>query len=278
MNTRPNSPMRSAIFHGKVRHRRLRPVDHEFTYRMFMMYLDLAELPRVFDGSCLFSSARWALARFRREDHLGDPGTPLDAAVRDLVEERTGQRPDGPIALLTHLRYFGYVFNPVSFYYCFDTAGERVQTIVAEVNNTPWNERHCYVLPRCDTGPARPIQRFQPAKAMHVSPFMPMDMDYDWRFRDPDERLAVHMQNSRGGLKLFSATLSLERREITPAALARVLVAFPLMTVKIMAAIHWQALRLWLKGCPVYDHPAKRKLIENRRLVTRPEKQVTPQT
>ena len=249
--------MHSAIYQGSVRHRRLAPVEHRFEYRMFMMYLDLAELPQVFAGSRLFSATRRAVARFCREDHLGDIGVPLEQAVRDLVEEHTGQRPDGPIRLLTHLRYFGYVFNPVSYYYCFNAADTRVETIVAEVNNTPWGERHCYVLSRSNVESRGACLRFHPPKRMHVSPFMPMDVDYDWRFLPPADVLTVHMENSRGGRKLFGATLVLHRREITPRALARVLVAFPLMTLKVIAAIHWQALKLWLKGSPVYEHPAR---------------------
>jgi len=263
--------MHSAIYSGTVRHRRVHPAEHSFNYHMFMMYLDLDELPQVFRGSRLFSTTRRAAARFCREDHLGgkDGGTagiPLDEAVRDLVEQSTGLRPQGPIRLLTQLRYFGYVFNPVSFYYCFNADDTRLETIVAEVNNTPWGERECYVLGKddevdsCDLahGDIRgDIRRYHPVKRMHVSPFMPMDVSYDWRFRPPSESLTVHMENSLEGRKLFDATLVLQRQEITPASLARVLIAFPLMTMKIIVAIHWQALRLWLKKVPVVDHPAK---------------------
>jgi DUF1365 family protein len=249
--------MNSAIYFGQVRHRRTGPVEHAFRYRMFMLYLDLAELPRVFQGRWLWSTRRPALARFRREDHFGDPARPLDACVRDLVARETGRRPGGPVRLLTNLRYFGYVFNPVSFYYCFDENDTRVETIVAEVTNTPWGERHCYVLPqalnegRGDTG------RFRPRKVMHVSPFMPMDVDYDWRFGTPGGRLSVHMENARAGRKIFDATLVLQREEIRAGVLARALAGYPLITLKIIAAIHWQALKLWLKGAPVHDHPAK---------------------
>jgi len=262
--------MNSAIYHGTVRHRRMLPAEHSFNYHMFMMYLDLDELPRVFQGSRLFSTTRRAAARFCREDHLGSASVPLDQAVRDLVEQSSGQRPTGPIRLLTHLRYFGYVFNPVSFYYCFNADDTRLETIVAEVTNTPWGERECYVLDQAaevidaGVGDARVVEdanirRYRPVKRMHVSPFMPMDVAYDWRFRQPSESLTVHMENSREGCKLFDATLVLQREEITPASLARVLLAFPLMTMKIIVAIHWQALRLWLKKVSVIDHPAKAK-------------------
>ena len=236
--------MKSSLYVGWVRHRRYAPRAHEFRYPLFMAYLDLAELDAVFDGRWLWSARRPALARFRREDHFGDPRQPLDESVRALVQARSGCRPEGPIRLLTHLRYFGYVFNPVSFFYCFDAAGERVETIVAEVTNTPWGERCCYVLDGL---------RAQTEKAMHVSPFMPMDLRYDWRFTAPGAHLGVHMRLSREAQTVFEATLALKQQPIGNGVLAR----FPLMTAKVIAAIHWQALKLWLKRVPFHSHPAK---------------------
>jgi DUF1365 family protein len=235
----------------------MRPVPHHFSYRLFMMYLDLDELPEVFRGRWFWSVRRPALARFRREDHFGDPGQPLDESVRDLVERQTGCAPEGPVRMLTHLRYFGHVFNPVSFYYCFDRNDQFVETIVAEVNNTPWGERHCYVLPQSMNRGTGSHARYHPDKVFHVSPFMEMDVDYDWRFNQPGERLTVHMENARHGEKVFDATLNLERREISAGSLARVLVLFPMVTVKVVVGIYWQALRLWLKSVPVHDHPDK---------------------
>jgi DUF1365 family protein len=222
------------------------------------MYLDLDELPTLFQKRWLWSVSRPALARFHRDDHIGDPAESLSESVRKLVEAETGKRPEGPIRLLTNLAYFGYCFNPVSFYYCFSEDGETVETIVAEVNNTPWGERHCYVLPQSMNAGRGGHGRYFPEKVMHVSPFMEMDVQYDWRFAPPGDSLTVHMENARGGQKVFDATLVLEREDIRAGTLARALTGYPLMTLKVVAAIYWQALRLWLKKVPVHDHPAKK--------------------
>jgi DUF1365 family protein len=230
------------------------PTRNRFRYRMFMLYLDLAELPQLFDRVPLWSARHAAPGWFRRADYLGPAAVPLDQAVRDLVVQRTGSRPRGPIRLLTHLRYFGYCMNPVSFYYCFDPAGERVETIVAEITNTPWKERHQYVL-RLAADDAGRVHRFEFDKRFHVSPFMPMELKYRWAFNDPGDRLLVHMQNIESGGRTFDATLSLEHSPWSRAALVGLLAAYPLLTLKVIGAIHWQALKLWLKRTPVHDHP-----------------------
>lgn len=250
--------MNSGLYIGDVRHRRLQPRPHAFRYRLFMVYLDLGELERVFKGRWLWSTRGPALAWFRRADHFGDPEQPLDACVRDRVQQETGRRPEGPIRLLTHLRYFGYCFNPISVYYCFDAGGERVETVVAEVTNTPWGERCCYVLDTTEPPP----YRF--AKRMHVSPFMPLDLGYVWRSTAPGERLGIRMDVCAGPHPLFNATLSLRRRPISTAALAGTLLRFPFMTLKVIAAIHWEALRLWWKGIPYVPHPPDRLTLESR--------------
>ena len=250
--------MESCIYEGQVRHSRKEPVLHRFRYRVFMMYLDLDELPQLFSTRWLWSASGPAIARFRRSNHLGPAEQPLAESVRDLVEKESGTRPSGPIRLLTNLSYFGYCFNPVSFYYCFADDGT-LDTIVAEVTNTPWGERDTYVLQKHDNIGTKTAWRFQPEKKLHVSPFIGMDIDYDWCFTIPADRTSVFMANSKDGKRFFDAAISMRRTEITAASLARVLIAFPLITVKIVTAIYWQALRLWWKRCPLYIHPDKKK-------------------
>ena len=253
--------MQSCIYEGQVRHTRQKPVLHRFGYRMFIMYLDLDELPHIFAGRWFWSAERPALARFRRKDHIGAESETLQESIRTLVEAETGERPAGPIRLLTNLSYFGLCFNPVSFYYCFDEDGETLRTIVAEVNNTPWGERDTYVLPESLNIGSDNVRRYRPAKKMHVSPFMPMEVDYDWCFTEPRERLTVYMANMREGQRFFDASIKLVRKEISGRALAGVLIRFPFITAKVLVAIYWQALRLWLKRCPFYKHPGKRQKI-----------------
>jgi DUF1365 family protein len=224
------------------------------------MFLDLEELPVLFQRNIIWSHDRVNLAYLRRRDHLGDPRIPLQQAVRDLVEDRVQKRPTGPIRMLTHLRYFGYCFNPVSFYYCYDESGHQAETIVVEIHNTPWGEEHCYVLAeKLNEHPVRGWKRYQFSKNFHVSPFMDMDIWYDWRFKEPGKSLSVHMNNFEKEKKLFDATLTLNRREIDSHALTRVLLAYPFMTLKVTTMIYLQALRLWSKGVPFYVHPDKRE-------------------
>lgn len=250
------APLASAVYEGWVRHRRHAPRPHAFRYRMAQLYLDLDELDRVFARRWLWSVGRRNVAEFRRSDYLAPHAQPLAEAVRDRVARQLGRRPEGPVRLLTHLRYGGLVFNPVSFYYCFRPDGETLDAVLAEITNTPWRERHSYVLPVQDAAPRGDGWEWGFDKAFHVSPFLPMDCAYRWRFNAPAGDLRVHMQVARQGTTAFDATLTLQRRPLTGASLARVLWRYPLMTAQVVGGIHWQALRLWLKRTPVHDHPS----------------------
>jgi uncharacterized protein len=248
----------SCLYEGSVRHRRMAPLQGEFRYPLFMAYLDLDELPRLFEEPWLWSARRPALAWFRRADHLGDPSVALADAVAELVREQTGTRPQGPIRLLTHLRYFGYCFNPVSFYYCYDAAAKNVTAVVAHVTNTPWGESHPYVMAvdaAADRGTVA-LMHGELEKRLHVSPLMGMDQVYDWRLTEPSERLSVHIESRPpDGETTFDATLSLARREITPSTLRRALLRYPFLTGRITARIYTQALRLKLRGASYFPHP-----------------------
>ncbi len=268
----PSGPA-SAVYEGWIRHRRFDPVEHEFRYPLFLIYLDLAELPAVLDPFPLWSARRRAPARFRRGDFLGDPARPLDACVRDEVEAATGTRPSGPVRLLGGLRYCGHSFNPVSFYYCFDPPGRRVDAVVADVENIPWGERHAYVL---DRGEQRgEVLSGELDKTLHVSPLMGMDQTYRFAASEPGERLQVQIEsrpsaelesrfrpsapqggsNSDSAPKTFDATLSLRRRELSRPLMARLLARYPAISLQVVARIYAQSLRLKLKGARYHPHP-----------------------
>jgi len=281
--------MKSCLYTGWVRHRRFVPVDHQFRYPIFMFYLDLDELDQVFKKKWYASLERFNVVSFRRKDYFNPDEKDLKTAVinkvnAELAEQGVEHPPIVSVRMLTHLRLFNFTFNPVTFYYCFDEKDNLV-SILSEITNTPWDERHAYVLPIGEGSQhsayayqekGRNKHAFQFDKAFHVSPFNPMNMQYDWIFSEPTEKLHVHMDNTlidsntmnrvcEGQSKCatpfdgrvekhFDATLTMEKQELS-SELASTLIRQPLMTVKVVTGIYWQAFKLWVKKAPFYDHP-----------------------
>jgi uncharacterized protein len=242
--------VKSALYMGSVRHRRFAERERAFSHGMALAYVDLDELPALLDG--MLVQRRPGVVRFRRADYFGRGD--LAAAVRAHVRAATGVEVDGPVRLLTHLRSFGHCFNPVSFYYCFDSS-ERLAALLAEVTNTPWGERQAYVLTGGDrTGS---VLHGESEKLMHVSPFFGMDQRYEWRVAEPGTTLSVHIENREHGERAFDATLSLQRRELTRASLAAATARYPFATLRVLALIYAHAAVIRARGIRTRPHPVK---------------------
>ncbi len=258
------------LYTGTLRHRRFRPRRHDFTYTLFMAWLDIDRIPELMAQSPFTSYNRFNWASFDERDHFGDPRISLRARVAQDARAHGVPLPDGPIFLLTHLRYLGYCFNPISFFFCYDQGGQ-LDTVLAEVNSTFGESRNYWLWPRNRQSPANapdrpsaaPALHFRCPKALHVSPFMEMNLDYEFVLTEPGEKLVAHMNTQESGpvpaspQPLLDATLALEREPWTARSLGRVLLRHPWMTAKVIGAIHWQALLLFLKRVPVYTHPAR---------------------
>jgi uncharacterized protein len=247
--------MQPGIYFGTLRHRRFEPVRHEFTYPVFMVLLDIDRIPQLMSVSRLASYNRFNWASFDERDHFGDPRLPLRERLRADAVASGVEPPDGPIYLLTNLRYLGYSFNPVSFFYCCDSRG-CVTAVLAEVNST-FGESQNYWLSAANACPAQNALRYECPKALHVSPFMKMELDYTFIFTPPGERLVAHMNTLNAGCAFFDATLTLRREPWSAHALRRALIRHPWMTAKVIGAIHWEALRLYLKKVPVFTKPER---------------------
>lgn len=244
-----------ALYAGTVRHRRRAPKAHEFRYGLFMALLDIDRIPEAMAVSWLTGYNRWRWAAFFDGDHIGDPLRPLRDRVVTSARRAGVALPDGPIHLLTHLRYAGYVFNPISLYYCYGDDG-RLRRVLADVRNT-YGGRREYWLEPADERDGR--LRASAAKSLYVSPFMPFDVTYEFLLTPPGDGLVAHINvgPDDGSLRptMFDATLTLRRRPWTAATLRAALMRQPLMTAKVIGAIHWEAMRLRLKGLPIVPMP-----------------------
>ena len=247
----------SYIYTGTIRHRRFTPFNHFFSYPLFMVYLDLNSFEERLKKSWIWNVNRFALVSFMRDDYHGNSNIDLDTSVRRTIYKKTGKNIKGPIRLLTHLRYFGYCFNPVSIYYCFNEADTKVEVIMAEVTNTPWKERHSYIIDNNKNNKTTKNISVKLDKRLHVSPFWGMDHKYEWLFSEPSKRLLVNMKNFKDKNKVFDANLSMKRTPFNLKNLIKQVMKFPFLTIIIVFRIHWHALKLWLKKAPFYMHPDK---------------------
>jgi DUF1365 family protein len=247
-----------ALYIGTVAHRRHLPKKHAFRYAMFQVYLDISRIEKTLAPYWFCSTRRFNWLWFRRTDYFGDSAKSLDSSVRSHAEELTGKAHDGPIFLLTHMRFFGVLMNPVSFYYGFDNDRKTLLWILAEITNTPWGERFSYFLPVAKEENPLGQNAWRFPKRFHVSPFLPMTLEYDWRFSHPDKDLRVHMNVLESEVRQFDVTLTLQRRQLTPESLLHQALSFPFLTVKVAFGIYWNALLLWLKGIPFHNHPDKK--------------------
>lgn len=237
--------MESAIYKGKVFHARHVPKKHQFNYNIFLFWLDLDELKDVEKHVRGFSLTSFAPAQFKRSDYLGSNDQPLQQSILEKMSELAGKPLTGKVFLLGQVRVFGLYFSPANFYYLRDSEGVYTH-VLAEVSNTPWNERHYYLVDLHD--------QKDTDKAFHVSPFNPIDMQYQWKIPQPNQKLALNL-SCKKETRHFDAGLQLVKQELNSKSLFNVMLSIPSMTLKTVFGIYWQALKLFVKGMPIYSHP-----------------------
>ena len=242
------------IFTGVVRHRRFTPKKHLFFYKLFMFCFDIGDLPNSFKDIKQVSIERFNWFSFHRKNYLSHPEIPLDEYARQLIVAKFNTYPKGKIYLLTHLSCLGYCFNPISLYFIFDETNQQLDYLILEVTNTPWGEKHNYVLERSGK-PTKEVYHYRFQKELHVSPFMAMNYEYQFNLKLNKQKITVHMENRIDGKKDFDATLMLTASAQNATPITKGFRHYPLITYKVAAAIYWQALKLWMKGVPFHSHP-----------------------
>lgn len=256
-NELPKNCSASGVFKGWVNHRRLYPTAHEFSYSVFMFYLNIDEIEQM--SFLNTSSRKWNLFKpwiWKREDYFDGSSQPLREIICQWVSSQGYTPTSGPITLLTNVRCFGYLINPISVYFMFDNDGENIKYIIAEVTNTPWGERKHYLI-HCDDN--NRVENYLFDKAMHVSPFHGMDLQYVWRSNVTEKQLDIHLLCNRDDERVFDATLSLQRQSFSKNRLKKLFVEHPCMTMKVVWGIYWQAFKLFLKKVPIFPHPKSLK-------------------
>lgn len=248
------------IFEGHVRHRRFLPKQHQFSYSLFMFCFDIANINHTFRLIKQISVEKFNWFSFKRKNYLNESTILLDEYARQLVMNQYGVYPKGKIYLLTQLSCLGHCFNPISVYFILDETNQQLDYLMLEVTNTPWGERHYYIL-KHSTKPKDNIYTYQFQKKLHVSPFMSMNYTYQLNLKLTNKQIILHMENHTDGKKDFDATLTLSAQPNTP--FKKIAWRYPFITFKITAAIYWQALRLWMKGIPFHSHPKTKKRTSN---------------
>ena len=218
-----------------------------------MFCFDINNLPNLFKDIKQVSIEQFNWFSFRRKNYLSHPEIPLDDYVRQLVVAKFDTYPKGKVYLLTNLSCLGYCFNPISLYFIFDNTNQKLDYLILEVTNTPWGDKHNYVLASSSRS-KNEVYDFQFQKELHVSPFMAMNYDYQFKLKINKQKIIVHMENHIDGKKDFDATLILTA-SAQKTAFKKVFRHYPLITYKVVAAIYWQALKLWIKGVPFHAHP-----------------------
>ena len=252
------------LYTGWVQHTRTEPKQHQFRYNYFQVWLDV-EQPHLIDQiSRFWSSKKNNLVRYEKENY--QPGNDsIHLAICNLIKQKTKRNFDGKVYLLANLTHWGYCYNPVSFYFCYDHQ-QQLQYILSEIHNTPWGERFTYLhdVSTCNNENSSRLKNssgdkltFEFDKRFHVSPFIPMEIDYQWNFKITDDKILISMNLKQSSKSIFNATMNLAEVPLTSKMANVIAIRYPFTCLNILRSIYWQAFRLWLKRIPFHTHPNK---------------------